>query len=325
MDRQPTYSLIVPIYKSRETLDELLAVTSTLNASLGGQLQLIFVVDGSPDHSLDYLGEALPQQAFQSRLITLSRNFGAFQAIRTGLMAADSDYFAVMAADLQEPPEFVLKGFQALVSEPVDVVIGTRESRQDPWMSTLSSRIFWGIYRRLIQKEMPSGGMDIFACNRSFRDNLIAMGESHSSLVGQVLWLGFRRKEIAYHRSARRAGVSAWSFSRKVRYLMDSVFSFTDLPITLLFLIGQFAILLSMFLILLTVWAKITGDIKVPGYTSLLIAVSFFAGLNSFGLGIIGTYVWRTYENTKARPLSIISHNFFFEGQSTHERVPTSA
>jgi polyisoprenyl-phosphate glycosyltransferase len=309
MSEKPIYALIVPVFRNRDSLPSVLEVVSSLNKQLNDTLELICVVDGSPDDSLAYLAKSLPQQPYSSKLISLSRNFGSFQAIRTGLIEAKAhQYYAVMAADLQEPPEFVLNAFQSLATEPYDIVLGVREFRHDPFWSGLFAKIFWTCYRQLIQPEMPPGGMDIFACNRAFRDRLVAMAESHTSLVGQVLWLGFRRKQINYTRVSRRAGVSAWTFSRKWRYMMDSIFSFTDLPIWGLFSAGYIGLGLAVLLSLLTICAKLTGFISVPGYTALVIIICFFAGLNSLGLGIIGTYVWRTYENTKARPLSVVAY-----------------
>jgi len=316
MNRTRDYALIVPVFKNRGSLSAVLEVVKKLNTELGNQLELICVVDGSPDESFAYLSEMLPKQPYASRLIALSRNFGSFQAIRTGLIESDASYYAVMAADLQEPPEFVSNAFKSLATEPYDVVLGVREFRHDPFLSGLFAKIFWTGYRRFVQPEMPPGGMDIFACNRTFRNRLMAMAESHTSLVGQVLWLGFRRKEVTYTRVSRRAGVSAWTFSRKWRYMMDSVFSFTDLPIVGLFTVGYIGLGLSVLLALLTLYAKMTGLITVPGYTALVIIICFFAGLNSLGLGIIGTYVWRTYENTKARPLSVVAFSQEFRGES---------
>src|SRR5690606_37671801 len=118
------------------------------------------VVDGSPDRSYEILREALPSQKFASQLILLSRNFGSFMAIRMGLQYGNGERFAVMAADLQEPPELVERIEHALRTEPVDVVVGARIARHDPVISRLLSRVFWGLYRRYVVKDMPPGGID---------------------------------------------------------------------------------------------------------------------------------------------------------------------
>src|SRR5262245_48088384 len=212
-------SLVIPVYKNEENLAALLPALDGLSAALGGRLEVVFVVDGSPDASWARLREALPGRRFRSQLCLLSRNFGSFAAIRAGLAEARGEHFAVMAADLQEPPELVVEFFRVLENEPFDVAIGVRTGRADPFLTRLSAHAFWGVYRRLVQREMPSGGVDVFACNRAFRDKLLELGEANSSLVGLLLWLGFRRKLVEYRRVERQQGRSAWTLRKKLRYL----------------------------------------------------------------------------------------------------------
>lgn len=300
------YSIIIPVYKNEASLPELIEAITNVNRQLDEVLEVVFVVDGSPDNSYSTLAQYLPQQSFHSQLIVLSRNYGSFAAIREGLRVAHGKYFAVMAADLQEPPELAIKFFSALSNESVDVTIGIREHRSDPLISRLFSWLFWVLYRRFIQSAMPPGGIDVFGCNVKFRDRLLAMEESNSSLVGLIIWMGFRRKLIGYSRQPRRHGKSGWTFKRKIRYLSDSIFSFSDLPIRILVTVGFIGLCFACCLSLVVFLARFLGEIKVPGYTTTVLVVSFFAGLNSLGLGVIGSYVWRAFENTKRRPQAII-------------------
>ena len=113
-----------------------------------------------------------------------------------------------------------------------------REGRDNSPTSRFSANLFWRAYRALIMKDIPKGGMDVFGCNRRVRDELLKLQEANSSLIGLVIWLGFRRAEVGYHRRARAFGKSAWTFRKKLTYLLDSVFSFTDLPVRILTLIG---------------------------------------------------------------------------------------
>jgi glycosyltransferase involved in cell wall biosynthesis len=310
------YSLVIPVYKNADTVPALLEACEGLGRQLPGELEVVFVVDGSPDASHALLRSQLPDVRFPSRLVLLSRNFGSFSAIREGLRAAEGRYFAVMAADLQEPPELVLSFFRSLEAEPVDLVLGTRVGRADPFVSRLASSLFWNIYRRLVEPQMPAGGVDVFGCNRAFRDCLLALPESNSSLVGLLFWLGFRRKLVEYSRRPRLAGKSAWTFRKKLKYLFDSLFAFSDLPIRLLAFLGGLGLLTSIALSLVVFVARLLGSISVPGYAATVLIVVFFAGLNSFGLGVIGSYVWRTFENTKGRPLAIVMTAEQFSGRS---------
>lgn len=307
------YSLVIPVYRNEASLPELLKALDELDESLDGKLEVVFVVDGSPDRCAELLESALPSCSFAAGLVLLSRNFGSFAAIRAGLAEAAGPYFAVMAADLQESPDLVAQFFRALESEPVDVAIGTRTARDDPALSRWSAQLFWALYRRFVQPEMPSGGVDGFGCNQSVRDHLLSMQESNSSLVGLLFWLGFRRKLVPYRRQARKYGKSAWTWSRKLRYFADSVFAFSDLPIRVLTLTGGLGLAMSGVLGAMVLIARLAGWIDVPGYAAIVLVVVFFAALNTLGLGIIGSYVWRAFENTKGRPDAVVRSRARFE------------
>lgn len=300
------YSLVVPVYRNEGSIAELVAALGRLSRALDGALEAVLVVDGSPDRSHDLLRELLPVSGLDTQLLLLSRNFGSFAAIRAGLAAARGEHFAVMAADLQEPESLIVEFFRVLDAGTADVVLGVRTGRADPLGSRLASRLFWGAYRRMVQPEVPPGGVDVFGCNRAFRNQLLALDEAHSSLVGQVIWLGFRRAHVPYERLPRRHGRSAWSLGRRLRYLSDSLFSFSDLPIRALTWAGVMGLLLSFALGIVVLVAKLTGHIEIPGYAATVLSILFFASLNSFGLGIIGGYTWRAYDNVKRRPLAIV-------------------
>jgi len=309
------YTLVIPVYRNRESLPELIAQFVELSRTLDGPLELVFVVDGSPDESYAWLRSELPKSGLRAKLILLSRNFGSFAAVRAGLAESAGPYYAVIAADLQEPPELAAQFFRVLASGEADVVIGTREGRADPLISRLASSVFWGLYRRIIQRQIPAGGVDLFGCNRAFRDHLVALEETNTSLVALLFWLGFRRKAVPYVRKARPYGKSAWSFRRKLKYLSDSVFSFSDLPVRLLFFTGTAGLLLSLGVGIAVVVARVTGTIQLPGYAPTVLSILFFGALNTFGLGIVGAYAWRAFENTKRRPSYVVMTSEEIDGE----------
>jgi glycosyltransferase involved in cell wall biosynthesis len=304
---------VIPVYKNEGSIPELISVLKEMDHQLNGKLEVIFVVDGSPDRCYDLLNESLPKAGFDARLILLSRNFGSFAAIRAGLSVATGPIFAVMAADLQEPPELIIEFFHVLETEPFDVVIGTREGRDDPFFSRLVANIFWYLYQKFVLSDVPVGGVDVFGCNQAFRIELLRLEESHSSLIGLVFWLGFRRKTVPYRRLERRYGKSAWTLRRKIKYLLDSIFSFTDLPIKVLITTGIFGTAISILLSLGVLIARLTKVIVVPGYTATILTISFFGALNLLGIGLMGSYAWRAYENTKKRQAYIIFHDNAFK------------
>jgi glycosyltransferase involved in cell wall biosynthesis len=301
------YSVVIPVYRNATSIPRLLAALDELNASLGGAMEAVFVVDGSPDHCYELLHAALPRLKYAAQLLAHSRNFGSFAAIRSGLTAAQGEYFAVMAADLQEPPSLLQAFFQSLAAQECDVAIGIRSGRSDPIVARTIAKLFWWLYRRLVSPEMPEGGVDIFGCNLQFREQLLLLEESRSSLIALVFWLGFRRKHFPYERLTRTEGKSAWTLKKKVDYMMDSVFAFTDFPIRLLMKIGAIGSLVSVALAVTVLVARLSGAIEVPGYAATMLIVLFFGALNLFGLGLVGAYAWRAYENSKQRPLAVIA------------------
>ena len=300
-------SVIIPVYKNEANIARLIDALTVINESLNGGIEAVFVVDGSPDSSFLLLKNCIENVNFSAQLLSHSRNFGSFAAIRSGLVAASGEFFGVMAADLQEPPELLISFFNTLSDDGCDVVVGARISRQDPFFSRLTSAIFWGIYRRLIVPEMPSGGVDVFGCNRQFRDHLVKLEESRSSLIALIFWLGFRRKLVFYERQERQEGESGWTFKKKMDYMMDSIFSFTDYPIRLLVRIGAIGSIIAITMGTLVLIAKLFGVLNVPGYAAIVFLVLIFGTLNLLGLGLVGTYSWRAYENSKQRPLAIVA------------------
>jgi glycosyltransferase involved in cell wall biosynthesis len=306
------YSVVVPVYGNEATLPALVDRLEQLASRLDGPLEAVFVVDGSPDGSLLVLRRILETATLNSQLVAHSRNFGSFAAIRTGFAAAEGDFVAAMAADLQEPVELVEEFFQLLATGEYDVAVGTRAGRDDPRTTMFLSRAFWAMYRRSVHREMPAGGVDIFGCTRQVANQLVALDESHSSLVGLLYWLGFRRVEVPYRRAPRGEGKSGWSFKRKLRYFLDSVFSFTDVPVMLLTMIGAVGAVLTVVAGAFLVVARMSGLIAEAGYTPLMLVVLLSTFTLLFGLGVVGSYVWRTYENSKGRPGSVsMSHERF--------------
>ncbi len=300
-----SHTLIIPIYRNEEFLPEVLQAVQEIASHTAGGLEVVFVVDGSPDRSETWLHEHLPAFGVPSQLIALSRNFGSFTAVRTGLAAARGEFIAVMAADLQEPPELMTEFFKSL-AQAHDVVVGTRSDRDDPAASQFSARVFWRLYRVLVQPEIPASGVDVFAVSRRARDALLQLDEAHSSLIAQLFWIGFPRAEVPYQRRVRKYGSSGWTWRKKAAYLLDSIFSFTAIPITLLMFIGFAGTVGFLLLGVALMGARALNLVAVPGYTAIMVTILFSASLILLGLGIVGSYVWRAYENTKRRPLGLV-------------------
>jgi polyisoprenyl-phosphate glycosyltransferase len=299
----PHNSLVIPVYGNRETVEPLVDAVEEIRDRTVGGLEVIFVVDGSPDDSRDRLVRALGNGRVHARVVEHSRNFGSFAAIRTGMSLAHGEFIAVMAADLQEPPELVIEFLNRLHGGEVDVVAGERASRDDS--GDAFSNLYWLLYRRFVMSEIPAGGADVFACTANVRDVICSLEHVHTSLITQLFWIGFRRQLVPYDRR-KSSGESGWTLRRKLRYLSDSVFAFTDLPVRMLWLVGLLGMAVGVILAVAVVAARVAGAVSVPGYTATILVIIFFGSFNMIGLGIIGSYVWRAYDTVKGRPGAIV-------------------
>ena len=305
-------SLVIPVYNNEENLPRLFRELEGIAGRLEDDLEIVFVVDGAPDRSLEVLRAQLPHWHLRTQLVELSRNFGSFAAIAAGLQRGSGEYLAVLAADLQEPPDLLLEFHRRLRAGEADVVFGYRARRADPWTSRVLSQAFWSIYRRFVLKDMPRGGVDVFGCTRQVRDRLLELREVNTNLIALLLWLGFRRAFVPYERRPRREGRTGWTVGRKLRYALDSVFSFTDLPIRILLSLGALGTVAAVIAGVVVLVAWWLGRVPVLGYTPLMLVITFFGGLTALGLGMIGQYLWLALQNSRNRPSFIVRSSWQF-------------
>lgn len=307
--------MIVPVYRNQGSIDQLVTMLAELQQSRSRDLEVVFVIDGSPDQSREILEERLQSGVLRAQVIDLARNFGSFSAIRSGLACARGDLIAVMAADLQDPITAIEEYFNRLETGRCDIVVGRRLTRKDSPIDSLLSRLYWKIYRKFVLPDLPPGGVDSFGCSRKVADVLNRFDERQTSLVGLLYWIGFRREEVEYDRGPRHSGRSGWTFRRKLAYLSDSIFSFSDLPLRIVQIIGFAGTTMSVLVGLVIGLAWAFGAISNPGYTPIMLAILGSSSMILSALGVIGSYVWRAYENSKHRPVTIQSDRRFFRAE----------
>jgi glycosyltransferase involved in cell wall biosynthesis len=303
------FAVVIPVYKNEASLPELFEQLRETSTQLGGRLRVIFVDDCSPDNAASLILSQAHDSDLEIELVRHSRNFGSFTAIRTGLKCANADFVGVISADLQEPPSLLIDFFSKLQEGSTDIVFGTRINRQDPLISKCFSLVYWKIYRKFINREIPVGGVDLFACTNEVVRIVNSLTEGRSSLIGMLFWVGFRRSFIDYSRSSRKFGKSSWSFRRKFEYMADSIFSFSDLPIRFIRMIGIFGTLFAVLLSGILLFLSWTNSINVPGYAPLMLAIVLGNSANLLALGILGSYIWRSFELAQSRPLAIVRVN----------------
>jgi len=299
-------SVAIPLHNEESVLPELLRRTlGTLDALEGGPHELLFVDDGSSDCSAALVEEA---GAKDSRivLVELSRNFGHQAALSAALDHVTGDAVVVMDGDLQDAPETIPQLVQRHL-EGYDVVYAQRTGRKESLLLRGCYFLFYRLMAKLSDIRMPLDSGDFGLMSRRVVDELRRMPEHHRYLRGMRSWVGYRQIGMAVERSERHSGKSKYGFLRLLKLAADGLFAFSIVPIRAAALLGFAAIAISTLFGLYAVIAKVAMHQSPQGFTALLLLITFLSGVLLFFLGVIGEYVGRIYEESKGRPLYIVS------------------
>ena len=315
-------TIAIPVHNEESALSELLRRTrAVVDAVPGGPHEFVFVDDGSDDQSFAILQEAARQDG-RILLISLSRNFGHQAALTAALDHATGEAVVVMDADLQDIPEAIPR-FLERYNEGYDVVYAQRIRRKEPWTLRLCYFAFYKMMATLSEEQLPLDAGDFGLMSRRVVDHLRRMPEHHRYLRGLRSWVGFRQIGLPIERGERRSGQSKYGFLRLLKLATDGIFAFSIVPIRAAALIGATVTLLSMLYVVYALYAKLFLQRSPQGFTALIVTVTFLSGVLLFFLGVIGEYVGRIYEETKARPPYLISRivggSKGDDGQSTAE------
>jgi glycosyltransferase involved in cell wall biosynthesis len=299
-------SIVVPVYHNQDTLPELhTRIAATCEGTSRITFEIIYVNDGSADNSARVLSSIAGSDP-RARVITLSRNFGSQAAIMAGLAHATGTHVAVIAADLQEPPE-ILADLWAACENGVEIALATRSTRGDPWASRLFADVFYRLLRRFAIPAMPIGGFDCFVATRRVGDLLLAQARPNLYLPGELLWLGFDRVIVPYDRLARPSGRSMWTFWKKVRFLLDSFVAFSYAPIRLTSAIGLLVAVAGFLYAAIILGLRVTTGFPIEGWASLAVIVLVLGGVQLVVIGTLGEYLWRALDLARGRPLYVVA------------------
>ena len=302
-------SIIIPVYYNQDNLRPLYEdMKAKIFNKITCDYELIFVNDGSLDKSYDVICE-LAQEDPRIKGISLSRNFGSHAAILCGLAECTGECAVVKAADLQEPSELVLDMLEEWKKE-YNVVLAVREGREEGFFQEFFANTYYKIVKKLALSNMPEGGFDVYLLDRKVINVLKSLDERNSALTGQILWSGFKTQKVYYIRQAREVGKSRWTLAKKIRLVMDTLFSFSSIPITVVSGIGVFSFLGALVWALVVLGFKLSGEIVVSGWTTLFIFNLFSFGIIMLTLGILGNYLWRTFDASRNRPPYIIETEY---------------
>jgi polyisoprenyl-phosphate glycosyltransferase len=310
--QRPVYSFVLPIFNEEAVMPILLHRMEKLMEKLDGPAEVIFVDDGSTD-TCSIVAADRARRDPRFKYLCFSRNFGQQMAITAGFDRAEGDCVIVMDADLQDPPEVALDMI-AKWKEGYEIVYARRLSRDgETWVKLVTSHIYYKAMSKLTAVRIPEKVSDFRLVDRKVVEAFRAMPERDRYVRGMFSWLGFRQTAVEFHREARAAGATKYNYRRLARLAMDSLIGFSDVPLKIALWLGVLVSLAAVMFGAFVIGSALITRNPVPGWNSLAVLISFFAGANLFTTGIIGLYVGRIHNEAKQRPLYVVRQEIGFD------------
>ncbi|HOL91888.1 MAG TPA: glycosyltransferase family 2 protein [Clostridiales bacterium] len=306
------YSVIVPLYNEEAVVQDSYKRIREVMDTTGESYEIIFINDGSKDSTYQKVREILKKDK-NVKLISFSRNFGHQSAITAGMDYCTGQAVIVIDADLQDPPEVMLKMIEKW-KEGYEVVYGKRIKRKgETLFKKATAKIFYRILSKTTDVEIPIDTGDFRLIDRKVCDALKAMPERNRYVRGLISWLGFRQTGVEFVREKRLAGETKYSMKKMFKLAWDGITAFSNAPLKLATYIGVSISAVSFLYLLVVICQKLFTDTTVQGWASLVAISLFFNGVILIVLGIIGEYIRRIYDEAKGRPIYIISEKIGFD------------
>lgn len=298
---------IIPCYNEEAVLRIFYREMQHIMASMQEvDFELIFVNDGSKDKTLSVLKE-LASKDNRVKYLSFSRNFGKEAAIYAGLKYSGGDLTVIMDADLQDPPSMLPEMYRAVVEEGYDSVATRRVNRKgEPPIRSFFARRFYRIMNRISKADIVDGARDFRMMNRAFVDALLSMGEYNRFSKGLFGWVGFQTKWLEYENVERAAGETKWSFWKLFLYSIDGIVAFSTLPLSISAVLGVTMCVVAVFAILFIIARQLLYGGSAFGWPSMVCIIIFIGGIQLFCMGILGSYLAKTYLEVKKRPIYIL-------------------
>ena len=302
----PILSIVTPAYNEAENLPRLYERVQALDwRGLGLDFELLIVDDHSTDGTPAVI-DALTARDPRVKSLRFSRNFGSHAGCTAGLEHATGAAAIVLAADLQDPPE-TIPALVAAWRAGAATVWAVRGEREGESLQTrVTARIFYSLIRRMTRMAMPPQGVDFFLLDRAVIEALRAAPERNTSLIGQIQWLGFEQSSLVYTKQARETGRSKWTLTKRIKLSIDWVVGFSYFPIRFMSAIGLFFACAGFLYALFLIVRRFVFVVPVEGWTSLISVVLITSGVQLVMLGVLGEYLWRSFEASRQRPRFII-------------------
>ena len=310
-------SLVIPMYYEEKVANKCYEKVSNVLKSLEDKYdhEIIFVNDESKDKTLDIL-EEIAKKDTKVKIISFSRNFGHQAAVTAGLKEVTGDAIVIIDADLQDPPELIPEMLE-LWEQGNEVIYGKRKTRKgESAFKLLTAKMFYKTLNALSDVEIPKDTGDFRLVDRKVVDVVNNLPEHNKFLRGLFSWVGFKQKAYEYERQERFAGETKYPLKKMLKLASDGIISFSNKPIKMVGALGIISIIIS---VIILIYALISYIFKLnelsAGWTSLMVAITFFAGVQLLSLWVISEYIGRIYDEAKGRPQYIVDKKINIENK----------
>lgn len=298
-------SIVIPVYYEEAVVETCYKELKRVMYKNKWKYEFIFVNDGSQDNTLSILKE-LAQVDKQIKIIDFSRNFGHQVAVTAGVFHSIGDVTVIIDADLQDPPS-VIEEMVAKWKDGFDVVYAKRKKRKgETYFKLLTAKWFYRVLHYMAEIEIPMDTGDFRLMDRKVVEAFKQMPERNRFVRGMVSWVGFDQTFVEYERDERLAGETKYPLKKMIHFATDGIISFSTKPLKMVRALGSITILIAIALFVYSLISKFITHNVVTGWTSLMVAITFFSGIQLFSIGLLGEYIARIYDESKSRPLYLI-------------------
>jgi dolichol-phosphate mannosyltransferase len=303
----PKLSIIIPCYFNGEnipiTKQRLVENESLFETDV--TFEYVMVDDGSKDNTVEELINFKNEHPGKVKIIKLAGNVGSYNAILAGMNYATGDCCVVIAADLQDPPELMVKMY-AHWKNGIKLVVGNRADRAESFFQKAFSNTYHKLIQKFALKNIPNGGFDYVFFDKKLKDEVVKINEKNTNTLYLLAWLNYDMVCIPYSRTKRDIGKSRWTLKKKIKLFIDSFISFSYAPLKFISITGITLGIIAFFYSLVIIGLKFAGSAEPSGWSSLMVVILFVSSFQMIGLGIIGEYVWRNLEATRQRPIYVV-------------------
>ena len=303
----PDLSIVIPVYNEEKSIQLMYDRLLSSMLKITSNFEIIYVNDGSKDDSFAELVR-LSKEDSRVKFINFSRNFGHQIAVTAGLDHSQGAAVVIIDGDLQDPPE-VIPEMYSKHKEGYEVVYGQRLKRKGEGIfKKITAKYFYRILKKITNVEIPVDTGDFRLIDRKIVKDLKNMPEQNKFLRGQIAWLGYRQTSVFFERDERKFGETGYPFSKMLKFALDGITGFSDVPLQFVTKTGIFISLISFLVIVYAIFSHFVLEQTITGWTSLIISSMFIGGVQLISIGIIGEYISRINKNVQNRPLYIIDN-----------------